>query len=73
MLDPTTALSAISIFLIAVILLQEYRHGKERRDLYNRLMARTVDEYANLNRAAPRQKRVRNFVNALKPHESEGE
>jgi len=39
---------------------REYQHDQERRDLYNRLMARDYTEYANAGRPPPGK--VRNFI-----------
>ena len=58
----TTALTIIAIALVLVILLQEVRHSKERRDLYNRLMARDLADYHALERPPADKGRVRNFV-----------
>jgi len=60
--DPTTALSIVSIALIGLFLVQEYRHGKERKDLYSRIMARDLTDYKVAERPAKKEGRVRNFV-----------
>jgi len=41
----TAMLSIISITLILVIVVQTILHGRERKDLYNRIMARDLTEY----------------------------
>ena len=35
----------IFILLIAVIIIQQYLHHAERKDLYNRIMAKDLTEY----------------------------
>jgi hypothetical protein len=35
----------IAYFLLAVILIQEIYHAIERKDLYNRIMAKDLQEY----------------------------
>lgn len=35
----------IPVLLIAVIVFQQVTHSKERKDLYNRIMARDLTEY----------------------------
>lgn len=38
--------NVFTVFLMGVLVFQELLHFKERRDLYNRLMARTLTEYS---------------------------
>lgn len=44
-MNEAIAFSIIAISLIVVIIVQENRHAKERRDLYTRLMAADLTEY----------------------------
>ncbi len=37
----------IEVFLMALIVFLEVLHFKERRDLYNRVMAKSLGEYSN--------------------------
>ena len=52
--------SLIVIILLAVIILQTIVHSRERRDLYDRIMAHDLRDYvANQGREIPRS---RNFI-----------
>jgi len=53
-------LSLIIIILLAVIILQIIFHARERRELYNRIMAHDLRDYvANQGREPPKS---RNFI-----------
>lgn len=58
----------IILALIGVIVFQELRHGKERKDLYNRIMARDLTEYQRDIDKTPRV--ARNIIrkNLAKQH-----
>jgi len=50
----------IIFILLAILVLQAILHARERKDLYNRLMARDLRDYvANQSREPPKS---RNFV-----------
>lgn len=52
-------LATLSILLIVVLVILEHFHRLERADLYNRLMARDLQEYKQSDQKAPTK---RNFV-----------
>lgn len=64
----TTILALVILVFVAAFLLQEYRHGIERRDLLNRLMAGSFQEYKQgLNQRPP--PKAGNFIRSgLKKH-----
>lgn len=50
----TTTLALALLALSAVLVVQEYRHGNERKDLLNRIMAGNWQEYTqNINQRPP--------------------
>lgn len=55
------ALIVISVLLFGFICWREYQHDKERKDLYNRIMAVNLEEYAVQSNEKP-PPRGRNFV-----------
>ena len=44
----TNILFIIILVLIALVLIVEVLHGKERRDLYDRIMSNSLTEYKNI-------------------------
>lgn len=47
-------LTILIILLLATNAYREYLHHVERKDLYNRLMARNITEYHNVDRPPPK-------------------
>lgn len=52
---------------------QTATHARERRDLYNRLMARDLSEYSNLTRTDPGPRGRNTILRNLKNHEKSKE
>ena len=48
----------IEIILIAVIIIQSVIHFIERRDMYNRLMSKSLTEYKQCDKAPPPKKHI---------------
>lgn len=61
-------LIALIVIVVVCFMLSEWFHYKERRDLYNRLMAKNVGEYISANAAdkKPDNKSNKKTVDPLK-------
>lgn len=54
----------IIVIMSALMALQSYLHSLERKDLYNRLMAKDLTEYKTATQAGRPPPKSRNFVAA---------
>jgi len=59
----TIILPVVILVLAAALLLQEYRHSNERKDLLTRIMARDLTEYSQVINQRPPPKGG-NFIKA---------
>lgn len=65
----------IILSLLSVIVIQQWLHAKERRDLYNRLMARDFSEYNLHQKKEKTTNRPNNYLkdNIVKSYQSQFE